>query len=117
MPFQKEERARDRNGKGTKMSDYIDRDLICYQLMKQATIDGQPRAIRRAERIVRAFPASDVRKIVFCKDCGHWDSDNQRADKTGGNPTAHCAWFSRQQCFIETSAKDYCSYGYERRSK
>lgn len=29
-----------------------DLDAVCYQLKKQETIDGQPRAIRRARRIV-----------------------------------------------------------------
>ena len=42
------------------MADYIDRDAVCYQLEKQATVDGQPRAIRRARRIVAEFPAADV---------------------------------------------------------
>ncbi len=35
----------------------IDADIVCYQLEKQATIDGQPRAIRRARRIVADAPA------------------------------------------------------------
>lgn len=35
----------------------IDADAVCYQLEKQATIDGQPRAIRRARRIVADAPA------------------------------------------------------------
>lgn len=34
----------------------IDADEVCYQLEKQATIDGQPRAIRRARRIVADAP-------------------------------------------------------------
>lgn len=40
--------------------EYVDRDALIYQLMKQATIDSQPRAIKRAIRIVRNFPKSDV---------------------------------------------------------
>ena len=42
------------------MVEYIERDAICYQLEKQESIDGQPRAIRRARRIVADFPAADV---------------------------------------------------------
>lgn len=42
------------------MAEYIERDALCYQLEKQATIDGQPRAIKRAIKIVANFPAADV---------------------------------------------------------
>lgn len=54
------------------MPDYIEREAVCYQLAKQATIDGQPRAIRRAAKIVADFPAADVRPVVTCADCKHW---------------------------------------------
>lgn len=43
--------------------DFISREAVCYQLAKQATIDGQPRAIRRAAKIVEDFPAADVRPV------------------------------------------------------
>lgn len=42
------------------MNDYISREEVCYQLAKQATIDGQPRAIKRAAKIVADSPAADV---------------------------------------------------------
>lgn len=45
------------------MTDYISREAVCYQLEKQETIDGQPRAIRRAAKIVANFPAADVRPV------------------------------------------------------
>ena len=45
------------------MAEYIEREALCYQLAKQATIDGQPRAIRRAAKIVADFPAADVRPV------------------------------------------------------
>jgi hypothetical protein len=48
---------------------YIEREAVCYQLAKQATIDGQPRAIRRAAKIVADFPAANVRPVVLCRDC------------------------------------------------
>ena len=44
--------------------EYIEREAVCYQLAKQATIDGQPRAIKRAAKIVANFPAADVRPVV-----------------------------------------------------
>lgn len=53
------------------MAEYIDREALCYQLAKQATIDGQPRAIRRAAKIVADFPAADVRPVVVCANCEH----------------------------------------------
>ena len=46
------------------MTDYIKREDVLYQLNKQATIDGQPRAIRRAIRIVAEFPSADVWPVV-----------------------------------------------------
>lgn len=49
--------------------EYIEREALCYQLAKQATIDGQPRAIRRAAKIVIDFPAADVRPVVR----GKWE--------------------------------------------
>ena len=52
-------------------AEYIEREALCYQLEKQATIDGQPRAIRRAARIVADFPAADVRPVVR----GTWEED------------------------------------------
>lgn len=45
------------------MKEYIEREAVCYQLAKQATIDGQPRAIRRATKIVSDFPAAPVREV------------------------------------------------------
>lgn len=43
--------------------EHIEREAVCYQLAKQATIDGQPRAIKRAAKIVENFPAADVRPV------------------------------------------------------
>lgn len=51
------------------MADYIEREALCYQLAKQATIDGQPRAIRRAAKIVADFPAADVIPSSDFRDC------------------------------------------------
>ena len=51
------------------MAEYIEREALCYQLAKQATIDGQPRAIKRAAKIVADFPAADVRPVVLCGVC------------------------------------------------
>lgn len=91
------------------MSEYIDRDCVCYSLEKIATIDSQPRAIRRAIKFVEEFPASDVRKVGVCHDCGHWDIVNRHLD-TSGNYIANCKWFSRNNNGIQTSSGDFCSF-------
>ena len=67
---------------------YIDREAICYQLEKQESIDGQPRAIRRARRIVADFPAADVVPVVRCRDCKHRDPEDRKCD-CGGLKHAH----------------------------
>lgn len=76
--------------------EYIERDALCYQLAKQATIDGQPRAIRRAAKIVADFPAADVRPVVLCRDC-KYHVDNK------------CLYHIRF-----TNEDDYCSSGKKR---
>ncbi len=55
------------------MAEYIDRDAVYYQLLKQATIDGQPRAIRRAAKIVANFPAANVAD----RETGKWIEHQQ----------------------------------------
>ena len=81
------------------MAKYIDSDAVCYQLQKRATIDGQPRAIRRAEKIVAAFPASDVVEVVRCKDCFN-------RTKSG-----MCIQWSRYEKIVNTSDYAFCSWG------
>ena len=44
--------------------EYINRDLAYYLLNKYASQDNQPRAIRRAAKMLFTFPASNVRKNV-----------------------------------------------------
>ena len=47
---------------------FVNKEHILYQLRKQLDIDSQPRAIRRAMRIVESAPAENVRP---CKK-GEW---------------------------------------------
>ena len=91
------------------MKVYVDKSAVCYQLEKQATRDGQPRAIRRAKKIVEEFPVDDVRRVIYCKDCSHWNKDKTRIDICV-EKTACCRWFTRQGNYIETSEHDFCSY-------
>lgn len=43
---------------------YINRDLAYYFLNKYASQDNQPRAIRRAAKLLLTFPVSSVRRNV-----------------------------------------------------
>lgn len=69
------------------MDEYIERDAICYQLEKQESIDGQPRAIRRARRIVADFPAADV-VARDCYDRLLAENDELRKER----PVRHGRW-------------------------
>lgn len=84
------------------MAEYIEREAVCYQLAKQATIDGQPRAIRRAAKIVADFPSADVVPVVRCKECAYHDT----ADYGDGYTKNVCSLWNRQ-----IQDDDYCSYG------
>lgn len=60
--------------------EYISREDVCIQLLKQESIDGQPRAIRRARRILENFPASDVVEVRhgrWINICGDSESPRQ----------------------------------------
>ena len=71
------------------MVEYIERDAICYQFEKQESIDGQPRAIRRARRIVADFPAADVvpvrhgRWVLTTQPLGWRDEDCAECSECG----------------------------------
>jgi hypothetical protein len=85
------------------VSDYIEREAVCYQLAKQATIDGQPRAIKRAAKIVADFPAADVRPVVLCRDCkcyqqSHYIDNHMECSRSG----------------VPVHSVDFCSFGEKR---
>lgn len=54
----------------------------------------------------------DVRPVVLCKNCGHWNGKHQQTAKWSGNKIAMCAWWSRNYGTILTASDDFCSYGY-----
>lgn len=76
--------------------EYIEREAVCYQLAKQATIDGQPRAIKRAAKIVANFPAADVRPVVRGEWQFHmftansWGYECRVCHTTWDTPTNYC---------------------------
>ena len=75
------------------MDEYISREDVCLQLEKQESIDGQPRAIRRARRIVANSPAADVRPVVR----GKW----VRLDMHKGMEQFRCS-ICRSECYVPT---------------
>lgn len=83
------------------MAEYIEREAVCYQLEKQESIDGQPRAIRRARRIVADFPAADVVPVVRCGECEY--RKDARVNKKG--------FLICPASGMEITDHDYCSYG------
>lgn len=94
--------------------EYIERDALCYQLAKQATIDGQPRAIRRAAKIVADFPAADVRSVVTCGKCkyGKYTGTEWFCDKHSG----HADKFGEDASYHEYHSKHwFCADGEERK--
>lgn len=84
------------------MAEYIEREAICYQLEKQESIDGQPRAIRRARRIVADFPTADV-VARDCYDKILVENDDMRAiiDTYGGLKNIQIAFVKLHE--IETA--------------
>ncbi len=83
--------------KGNSMKEYIEREAVCYQLAKQATIDGQPRAIKRATKIVANIPAADVREVVLCRDCKYYNDEtcDRWSDGTYLKPNDFCSRAAR----------------------
>ena len=79
----------------------IDESVVAEQMRLEAAI--------KAVRVKLGIP-ENWQRVTFCEDCYHWNRENQRIDICG-NPTACCRWFTRQGNYIETSRRDYCSYG------
>lgn len=89
------------------MVEYIEREAV----LRDWPLCDEP---ADAYQFIRGFPAADVRPVVLCKDCGHWNKENQHPSKWSRDSVAMCAWFSRNYGTIETSEGDWCSYGYQR---
>lgn len=92
------------------MGDYISREAVCYQLAKQATTDGQPRAIRRAAKIVADFPAANVRPVVLCRDCAYC-----RKGKASLECEKHTYAWNNLNRWVDED--DFCSWGVKREER
>lgn len=71
--------------------EYVSKRAVCYQLDKRATVDGQPRAIRRAMRIVQEFPSADVQPVRH----GRWT----KMDMHKGIEQYKCS-VCRSECYV-----------------
>lgn len=97
------------------MAEYVEREKVCKLIENMA--DGYKYLEVPTQYVldkVKSIPAADVRPVVLCRDCGHWNKENQHQSKRSGDSVAMCAWFSRNYGTIETSEGDWCSYGYRR---
>lgn len=91
--------------------EFVQKDLVLYALAKQETIDGQPRAIRRAKKIVGGFPASDVVEVVRCRDCIHLSG------VTKGGVFFRCDRYDKWQDEsnrVYMPLNGFCSYGHRK---
>lgn len=97
------------------MAEYIDRDAALALLTDDREVCADSKEeLKYIREDIRFIQAADVRPVVLCKDCGHWNKENQHPSKWSRNSVAMCAWFSRNFGTIETSEGDWCSYGYRR---
>lgn len=95
---------------------------------KQAAIESALAAVprdeyydRQIEVFINLIPPADVRPVVLCKDCAHWDCDtiemHDRCNnaKEGVDKTqvrfAECLQFSSWAKCMMTREDDYCSAG------
>lgn len=55
---------------------------------------------------VEAYPAADVRPVVLCRDCKHWELSKLK-------PSFHVCTYLRGVSFVR-NAEDFCSRGEKR---
>ena len=62
--------------------------------------------------IVNSVPAADVRPVVLCRECDHWNEWDHVGRETLGNFRCSCAYWSNENGPIYyTGENDFCSYG------
>ena len=95
------------------MAEYIEREAAIEAFSNNGSIFvyGKPKCKAIVSRL-NSIPAADVRPVVMCRDCGHWEHERQQIARFGGHKIATCTWWSRNYGTIQTSEGDYCSYGY-----
>ncbi len=87
------------------MAEYILRDQAIIAVtgakLPDVSASGLPiangkRSVTDCVRRLKKIPAADVRPVVLCKDCMHWEYDAIFADgwcrgRQQGNPNWYCA--------------------------
>lgn len=83
------------------MAEYIEREAVMQKfadhVRRSNNSDFAPVPTwNQAVQIVEDFPAADVRPVVLCKDCKHWEYDAIFRDgwcrgRHQGNPNWYCA--------------------------
>lgn len=89
------------------MAEYIDRqtvidtldglcDIVCQYSKKRRAFMCGACNLGSAFDVLQELPAADVRPVVLCKDCMHWEYDAIFADgwcrgRQQGNPNWYCA--------------------------
>ena len=64
---------------------------------------------------VKMIDAADVRPVVLCRECDHWNEWDHVGRESLGNFRCSCAYWSNEDGLTYyTSENDFCSYG-ERR--
>ena len=90
------------------MDDYIKREDALTELDEIGFCDDEPIQTRNsALKIIQSIPAADVRPVVLCKDCIHYEMGACLKIYDDGS-AAKEAWQERKP-------DDFCSYG-ERRA-
>lgn len=84
---------------------FINANDVYDYLMKNASMDSQPRAIRRAAKMVIEFPAADVVPVRR----GHWVkmTGMMPPEFTGHYECSECRWFCKKHGVKETDF-DFC---------
>ena len=85
------------------MAEYINREETKRELSEWCISLNSPHLLSRDDTmfLLDNIPAADVAPVVRCKDCKHWQDNND------GYPHDECRWGHGET----PDANDFCSYG------
>ena len=90
-------------------------DRVCQYSKAQRYVMCSSCPLGDADIVIEAIPAADVRPVVLCRECDHWNEWDHVGRESLGNFRCSCAYWSNEDCpTYYTSENDFCSYG-ERR--
>lgn len=86
------------------MAEYIEREALLNKLCSNDPSNMEDYYYNA----IIAAPAADVRPVVLCKDCKHWE----KGDFQGGNDIEHLEWGgSCEYVRFVRFESGFCSYG------